>query len=392
MRSKMRCDVAVIGAGPAGSVAAAALARSGARVLLVDGSHPREKPCGGGYTGRAVDIVRRLVPNITRYGTPIRQARFLDSPGKREAIVDLPHRDASLIVASRAPVDGALVDAAAHEGAVVIRERVRAISPGRPHCITTTAHRFETPFIIGADGANSLVRRTFARPFSRHQLSIATGFYAHGVTSDEIVIEMMDAPAGYIWSFPRADHLAIGICAQATDTTVAAVRYLLARWIRTTGISANARLQTYSWPIPSLEPDDYRDVPLAGEGWITVGDAAGLVDPITREGIFFALRSGEMAADALATATSAAARYSARVREEIGRELAIAARLKAGFFTTQFTHLVLDGLASSARVRSVMADLVAGTQPYSTLKWRLAGTLAFGLAWNWWRLSTQRTA
>jgi flavin-dependent dehydrogenase len=203
MRMNMRCDVAVIGAGPAGSVAAAMLARFGARVCLIDGSHPREKPCGGGYTGRALDIVRRLVPDITGYGTPIRQARFLDSPRKREATVDLPRGDASLIVASRAEVDGALVETADREGAVVIRERVTAISRGRPHRVTTTAHHLETPFIIGADGANSLVRRTFARPFSRHQLSIATGFYAHGVTSDEILLEMVDAPAGYIWSCSR---------------------------------------------------------------------------------------------------------------------------------------------------------------------------------------------
>ena len=83
---------------------------------------------------------------------------------------------------------------------------------------------------IGADGANSLVRRRVAAPFRRDQLSIATGFFAHGVTSDEIVIELTADPPGYIWSFPRPTHLAIGICAQAdAGVTAAALRAQAAR-------------------------------------------------------------------------------------------------------------------------------------------------------------------
>src|SRR5262249_52621164 len=99
------------------------------------------------------------------------------------------------------------------------------------------------------------------------------------------------------------------------------------------------------------------------------------------------------AADALASGHERGVRaYTERVRDEIARELATAARLKAGFFTPRFTRLMLEALVSSARVRGVMADLVAGTQPYSSLKWRLAGTLEFGLAWSWWRQRSARPA
>jgi flavin-dependent dehydrogenase len=96
---------------------------------------------------------------------------------------------------------------------------------------------------VGADGANSLVRRRVARPFGREQLSIATGFFAHGATSDEIVIELIADPPGYIWSFPRPDHLAIGICAQAdAGLTVESLRARTAAWIRATRLAPEARL------------------------------------------------------------------------------------------------------------------------------------------------------
>src|SRR4029453_15025111 len=159
-------------------------------------------------------------------------------------------------------------------------------------------------FVIGADGANSLVRRKLCTPFHRNQLSIATGHFAHGMTSDRIVIEMFADPPGYIWSFPRPDHLAIGICSQAdAGVGVDRLRDMVRRWIQMTAIAGGARLEPYAWPIPSLSAGDFLSLDLAGQGWLTVGDAAGLVDPITREGIFFALQSAGAAAHTLCSTT-----------------------------------------------------------------------------------------
>jgi flavin-dependent dehydrogenase len=235
-------------------------------------------------------------------------------------------------------------------------------------------------FVIGADGATSLVRRRVAAAFSRAQLSIATGYFAHGVTSDEIVLSLIDDPPGYIWSFPRTDHLVIGICAQAdAGCSSEALRARTREWIRTTAIAPRAQLAPYSWPIPSLRVDDFDAPPLAGPRWSLVGDAAGLVDPITREGIFFALASAEYAARALIDRRSTAD-YASRVHDEILPELTRAARAKALFFRPAFTALLVRALRDSAAVRAVMADLIAGTQPYATLKWRLLKTFEFGLA------------
>ena len=112
-----------------------------------------------------------------------------------------------------------------------------------------------------------------------------------------------------------------------------------------------------------------------------MGDAAGLVDPITREGIYFALRSAEWAAAAIASSDPEPWReYAERVREEIGADLASAARLKSRFFRPGFTRLMIDALRHSAAVRTVMGDLVAGQQGYGDLKWRLLKTFQLGVA------------
>jgi len=384
-------DVAIIGAGPSGSWTATLLARRGARVLLVDPSHPREKPCGGGITGRALALIRDAIPEGRLPAVRIRAARFVESKNDTYADVDLAGDSTALVVASRTEFDGALVAAAERAGASVRATRITDICRTSSGFELTTADRSHIPtrFVVGADGANSLVRRKVSRPFRRDQLSIATGYFAHGVTSDRIVIEMFADPPGYVWSFPRPHHLAIGICAQAdAGVGVESLRAMVALWIQSTRIAEGGSLEPYSWPIPSLSSADFLSLDLAGPGWLTVGDAAGLVDPITREGIFFALQSAVAAADVLSSAApDRSERYVARVRDEIASDLARAARYKDSFFKPRFTRLLVDGLQSSAKIRSVMADLVAGTQSYRGLKWRLARTAEFGLAWkllaNW---------
>ena len=407
----MRDEVAIVGAGPAGARAAYVLARGGARVTIFDPSHPREKPCGGGVTGRALALVGDALAGpdgSTRWPSQvIRSARFsrLRAVGASASqvrgvagIVDtspwavdsarVSLDEDALMVTSRAAFDAALVDAAVRAGAVLERVRVRDVAIERGGVrLETDAGSRHAAVVLGADGANSLVRRRLSRAFRRDQLSIATGFFAHGVTSEEIVIELVSNPPGYIWSFPRPEHLAIGICGQAdAGITAATLRAMTGDWIAATGIAAGARLEPYAWPIPSLSARDLERLDVAGPRWLLLGDAAGLVDPITREGIFFALASGQWAADAWLSGGGPDA-YTARVRDEAAPELARAARLKAGFFRPAFTGLMMHALQQSPGIRRVMADLVAGRQSYAGLKSRLLGTFEWRLALRALRIS-----
>lgn len=378
-----RFDVAIVGAGPAGSWAARSLASRGARVALIDGTHPREKPCGGGVTGRALAMVRGAIDPARIAAVPVETATFVDGP--RRATIRLRGDHAAgpqLAIVARRDFDAALLSAATAAGVRLVPARaaeVRRANGG--WAIDTKAGEVSARWLVGADGANSLVRRRVARPFAREDLSIATGYFVHGLTSREITVVFAHEPPGYLWAFPRHDHIAVGVGAQADAASSAALLAMAADWIRAAFPAGVARLERYSWPIPSLgEPSLARERP-AGDRWMLIGDAGGLVDPVTREGIFFALASAEAAAESLAAADPAGA-YTARLRDGMYTELRRAARLKERFFHRRFTALMVSGLQRSARIREVMADLVAGEQTYRGLRRRLLRTLEFRLMWQ----------
>jgi geranylgeranyl reductase family protein len=387
--------VAIVGAGPAGAMAALRLARAGAPVSLFDPSHPREKPCGGGLTGRALALVADCI-DIASLPAVVVKSVQVESPdnGGPAAAVDLVDSGlapaSSLIVLSRAIFDRALVDAAVRAGARLIPEKVVDVGRGGPSLgVRTSQREYQADFVLGADGANSLTRKAFSAPFSRADLSVAAGFFVHGATSSAIGIKSMVEQPGYLWSFPRPDHLAIGICAPALEHTPSPqLRAQSLVWIRAHGLDRHTTLTPYAWPIPSIG-SDARHGRSAGPGWMLLGDAAGLVDPLTREGIYYALLSGAWAAEALIGGSIAGAPgiYEQRLNEEIRPELARAARRSGLFFTPAFAALLVEALRQSAPIRELFAELVAGAQPYRGLRRRLLATRQWTLAWRALRMN-----
>jgi geranylgeranyl diphosphate/geranylgeranyl-bacteriochlorophyllide a reductase len=367
-------DAAIVGAGPAGSIAARDLARAGARVAIVDGSHPREKSCGGGVTSRAIELMDGDAQ--LEGGCAIRSATFEGDENRVQVTISCGD---ALTVFSRAGFDAALLQQAVTAGAAHVLGRARAIDRGTGYwTIASTCGPVRARWLIGADGPSGIMRKRVFRPFTRDQLSIAAGSFVDGVVSREVVVRFVDDPRGYLWSFPRPDHLSVGTCAQASGTTTAALHEVTDRWLTTYEPAADRPRRRYAWPIPSLSARDLDREQPAGPDWMLLGDAAGLVDPITREGIFFAMRSGQLAATALGT-TDPRRAYSTSIRDDVHAELKRAAELKAAFFRPRFTRLLIEALNHSAAIRTVMIDLIAGRQPYAGLKRRLLGTLEFGL-------------
>ncbi len=379
-------NIAIIGAGPAGAMAAVRLARAGASVALFDPSHPREKPCGGGLTGRALALVSDVI-DIRSLPAVVVKSATVESP-ERTANVALIDRGATpgstLLVVSRAVFDRALADAAVDAGARLVPERaVDVVRRDTRMMVRTERGEYKVDQVLGSDGANSLVRRKLARPFARADFSVASGYFVHGPTAPSITVETTYRQPGYLWSFPRTDHLAVGICAPAANrTTSVELRMQSAAWIQRHGLHVGTRLVPYAWPIPSIGHQNRRDVILGGAGWMLLGDAAGLVDPLTREGIYYALLSGQWAADALigCERARAAASYADRVLGEVQPELARAARLGRLFFTPAFSSLLVRALDGGEEIRRVFVDLIGGVQPYRGLRRRLLATRQWSLA------------
>jgi geranylgeranyl reductase family protein len=381
-------DVAIVGAGPAGAWAAWRLASRGARVVIIDGSHPREKPCGGGVSARALDLLSHLRSNSLRNAVDITSARI--AAGSIDAAVPLARVDArtpALVITSRLEFDGALLQAARDAGAEHLARRVVQIErhPAGWHVITDT-NRVSSSWLIGADGANSLVRRRVLSAFRRADLSVASGYYVRGMSGTQIDIEFTEQPSGYLWSFPRVDHLAMGICGQADEAASAQLLEASARWIRSRHGTPASALTRYSWPIPSLtEPALLKEQP-STDRCLLIGDAAGLVDPITREGIYYALQSAELAAESLQTPNPATS-YADAIRRTLHRELRTAARMKLRFFRPQFSVLLVRSLQRSERIAAIMAGIVSGQVGYEGLRRRLLLTGELRLAIEYLRLT-----
>jgi len=356
--------VAVVGAGPAGALLAHDLARDGAAVTVFDASHPREKPCGGGLTAKALAL---LPPAPADDPLPVRwvdACRFESGTGEDvELRLGQP-----VAVGARRDVDAWILRRAVEAGALHVAERVAAVTADG--ALRTAAGRSETfDLVVGADGAGSLIRRTFLSPMPRARLTMAAGWFAPGVSP--MVVRFTPGLAGYMWLFPRRDHVGVGICAPlGAVPTRSMLGRLEAEVARVFPAFTDPDAERYAHTIPSPSADPSSILEIAGDRWALVGDAAALADPITGEGIYYALRSARVLADIL-RAHGSPARYPEAGLEDFGRDLLKAAAIRDRFYAPGFARRMIDFSARSRAVRDVLADLVLGRQGYVGLKRRL---------------------
>ncbi len=363
--------VAVIGGGPAGATAAAGLAEAGVPTVLfhVNGPHG-DKPCGGGVTSRAFlqDPALAKSLRIVLAGNDVHRIALI-SPAGREVVLEAPDEPFFTIYA-RGALDGALRERAVGHGAVLEERAVRDVRVRDGAAIVTTdagEDRFD--WLIGADGAFSKVRRSLARATPRRLLCPAVDELVDGIDPRSgVVIAFFRDVTGYLWVFPRNDLASVGLVAREGelrgDRMRARVREFLAR-----RYPAARLVRSMGWSIPAPGPGGDLDGEPAGERFLLVGDAAGLADPISGEGISYAIRSGALAARAIAEGSPA--RYTDLVREHLRPELECASRWVARYFRPRVLEALLMVAKRSRRTRAILGDLISGRQGYPDLGVRL---------------------
>lgn len=360
-------DILVIGSGPAGSVLAHDLAAGGQVVTVMDrADHPRHKPCGGGLPARTCahlpltpeEVEGWCVREVVLDGG-VRGRHGFDASGTW--VVDRSRFDAALL--RRACARGARFHP--HTG-YVHAKRV----PGG-FVVTTTRGEFRARVLCACDGVFSRVARDFGVPRPGYGFCLEGVVpYAPGTTEaarHRAVFRLTAVARGYGWAFPRADGYAVGVGGDFSRKP-----------------DLRRALEAFCRKTPELfgQPLDVRGGMLpayggalawyAREGVYLCGDAARLVDRLTGEGIYYAIRSGGLAATALLGGSGAEERYDAAVRSELVTELEYARRCAARVHARHpWTMAVLMGLPRFRRYAGMFVGLLGGTLTYADLFARL---------------------
>ncbi len=363
--------IAIVGGGPAGAICAAALASGGLDVDLFESSPAGEKPCGGGVPGAAVNEFQVLRdPSLAR--RVVREVH-LHSPAGRVARLALHE---GIHVFRRCELDAFLRAKARDGGASLHATRVLRIlhsEAGRWVLETASGHHGPYDYLVGADGVRGIVRRTVASRTSDEHLTLARYAYTQGVPREEIILKFFAGSDGYLWVFPRTDHLSIGICATRPNASAERLEDDLMRFARDHYPEAareEPAVKGYFIPADPSPPAARR-----GERWALIGDAGGFVDPVTREGIAPAMRSAEALADSLLI--HARGRAAARLRQplpatpQLPQNLRLAHAYRRGFYSAAFIERMVWMASESPSIARVLADLFEGRQGYSGLKRRL---------------------
>jgi flavin-dependent dehydrogenase len=435
-----RFDVLIVGAGPAGSFAAEALARGGVNVALFDGRPPGEpKACGGGVTSKALkawphllDAVGRTIDELDMY-----------SPSGKHLHLKL---DEPFAVYSRIAFDTFLRERARKAGATVLAEKVSgrgckrtaadadgtSAYPDESWIVTTqSGAEFSASWLVGADGANSAIAKKLAGPLPPAEMEVAFGYRAPLPDDGDAatVVAFLPNWVGYAWAFPRIDHVSFGIATTqdafdhesldkllwdfmvsyyesygtARDSERVAGKdaggphaqppqrgcragdpgsmRALQLWNTQQSVESDQirnelmrSAERYAARIPGLAPRTWHTRRACGNAWALLGDAAGFADPVTGEGIYYALRSAELFADAYLAGTPLD--YEQRWREDFGRELQRASQMRqrfyGNFWGAPFTDRMIEFARGHRGIRKVLGQLVAGDQGYTDLKRKLA--------------------
>lgn len=373
----MQYEAIVVGGGPSGSTTAYQLAKAGAKVLVLDRARfPRDKPCGGGVTGRAyLEAPVNLDPVVEQ---KVNRVRFSYRLG---AFFDYEYPATLVHMTQRKRLDAFLLEQAACAGAEV-REGVlvRAIEAEDGVArLRVGSDTLEAGVLIGADGANGLVGRAIGlEPAPEAAVALEAEFEYEGECPREwqgvLALELGSMAGGYGWSFPKADHFNVG-CG-GWKWVGGKLRPHLGALGEHYGLDGATVRVTKGHHLPTRTPGR----PIIRRNVALVGDAAGLVDPMSGEGLYAAFVSGRLAARSaqlyLDGRTADMQPYEDAVERELMTDIRASAELRDAYHLTPLVYVL--AMRNNDYLRRSLCQIMLGEKTYEEFL-RALGPLRLGM-------------
>ena len=379
--AKSSFDVIVAGGGPAGATAAYSLASAGVDVAILDkATFPRDKTCGGGLIAKVLQFLPMDVKPVIRNAMDgiCFTRRFGERFTKR-------HPEPIVYGALRLELDNYLVEQAVRQGATLIEktpvERFDQ-NGGTTVAVSTRAGSFSCRVLIGADGANGVVRRALndeSAFFNQAGLSFE-------IERDRIIEERVDEavmrvdwgtlPSGYAWIFPKGEFFNIGVGAPVSigrqlkpylHDFLANERILRSDRVVLDGLNVSGH------KLPSFT----ERAKLSDRNVLVIGDAAGLIEPLTGDGISYGVHSARLAADVVLRRLAGACRDLGEYREAVLREIVpeiVYTRKFLAFFNA-FPKLIHEVVRRDDRVWRAFCRVLRGEESYHLLRRKKMGRL-----------------
>ncbi|RMF88066.1 MAG: geranylgeranyl reductase family protein [Nitrospinota bacterium] len=364
-------DVIVVGLGPGGASAAEALGRAGLRVLALErATLPRYKPCGGCLS---LKIDRILSPDFHPLIEKVVYGGRLTFRFGQEVVARSPEPVAYMVMRDR--FDAFLVERAAKTGVEIhTGEQVTAIQESADGVeVQTKQGTYQAAFLVGADGVQSVVARTLGLGAKR-RIALALEGEIIPSAEEELLfddlayIDFGSVPYGYGWIFPKQSHLSVGVAGLKGYIRHPKPYYqeLLAAEHLLEGEIALEERHGYIIPVFSGTR------PLTTRRTLVVGDAAGLVDPFLGEGIYYAIRSGQLAAQAIIQALQEPSLSLSTYEEALAAEIypEFRAARKMALFIYHFPRIGYAVLQDSSLIEGYF-DVLRGRNTYQDFWERL---------------------
>jgi len=361
--------VGIIGAGIGGSYLSYCLSKEGVDTIVFDFRAPHEKICGGGVSYKTIE----RFPIVSELPIPRKEIlkATLISPKDRMVKVGL---EKPLTIYNRIDLDYALLKKAMRFGAHFRKEKVQSFArDGNSWRIFTNTGDYKVEMLVGADGALSRTRRKLNVLPVKEGVFFALECFLK-VKRDVVIFKFFPDIQGYLWAFPRINNLAVGIVSNyCRKTNVKDIKKRLLHFIERNYPEQTPKISVQGAYTPLFCADDSKNVRICDNNWALIGDAATFVDPVSGEGIYYAIYSAEILSQCILE--NELALYPPLCMKHFGENLVKALQGLKYFYQPEFTEVMIQMATESLSVRRIISDMMSGSLDYLTWK----GALKKGL-------------